>query len=70
MWWKDKDCGTNGTELRQGVLHSTEFFHEHGSSIATTLWLIKPFFASGKTLFVDSWFASLRNASELMNREI
>ena len=51
-------------------MHLKEFFHEHGSSIATTLWLIKPFFASGKTLFADSWFASLRNAAELMNREI
>ena len=51
-------------------MHSKEFFHEHGSSIPTTLWLIKPFLASDKTLFADSWFASLRNAAELMNREI
>ena len=34
------------------------------------LWLIKPLFASGNTLFADSWFGSLRNAAELMNREI
>ena len=51
-------------------MHSKEFFHEHGPSIATTLWLIKPFFTFGKTLFADSRFGSLRNATELMNREI
>ena len=59
-------------EINEGkeIMHSKEFFHEHGASIATTLRLLKPFFGSGKTLVADSWFGSVRNAVELMQKGI
>eukprot|EP00963_Diacronema_lutheri_P005167 scaffold391_cov412-Pavlova_lutheri.AAC.4 len=53
-----------------GGLMKEEFFAEFGTTTATTLRLMKPFFGSGHVCLGDSWFGSVKTCCALLERGV
>ena len=57
-------------EIQEGAdaMHNKEFFQQYGSSTATTLRLVKPWFGSGRIIIGDSAFGSVKSLTALEQR--
>ena len=55
--YKDKD-----------IMSGKDHVWEYGATTATTLRLTQPYHGSGRCIIADSWFGSIKSASELMRQ--
>ena len=57
-------------ELYEGkdITSGKDHVREYGATTATTLHLTEPYHGSGRCVIADSWFGSVKCASELMRR--
>jgi len=52
------------------LMKEKEFFAEFGTTTATTVRLMKPFFGSGRVCLGDSWFGSVKTCCALLERGV
>ena len=67
----DKESGIcTNFELNEGkeITRQLKYFAEFGATTATTLRLLEPYFESHRLVFIDSWFQSVKTATELKRR--